>query len=118
MAGPEPLLHTDSAPAIVVSPNSSGSPTQITPENTSLTFSSANGNAIIIGSGWESMCNSSPAMARSHWRKKRLSFSIGNGTNDSNMKFGASVSAMNAALNGLIYYAQPRDIPGLCRRFR
>ena len=76
---------------------------QATVKNTSLVFSPPHDNGIYIGSGWNYVeldaTNGKLTLATT----SGLSFSSGNGTNNTKMQFGGSVAAMNAAVNGLTF---------------
>ncbi len=76
---------------------------QTTTLNTPLIFMPANANAISIGSSWQDVQLTATHGKLTLSGTNGLSFSSGTGTGDASMEFSGSQSAMNQALNGLIF---------------
>jgi len=76
---------------------------QTTTLDTPLVFMPANGNAISVGSSWDDVELTATHGTLTLSTTGGLSFSSGTGTGDTTMEFSGSQSAMNDALNGLIY---------------
>ncbi len=81
---------------------------QTTPEDTSLVFSSGNGNQIWIDDQDPSGSNQEVTLSVTNGvlslsGTTGLTFVTGDGTADSTMTFRGTVSSINAALNGLVY---------------
>src|SRR5260370_1430594 len=90
---------------------------QSTNANTTLAFSSANGNAVSVSdsdSGGNpeqvtlSVNNGTLTLAQT----TGLTFSVGTGTNDASMTFTGTLASINAALNGLAYNPRSNCVGG------
>ena len=94
-------LNAAPTPPVITSPG-----TQNTNENTSLVFSSGNGNPIAItdpagGSDQITLGVSNGTLTLAG--TTGLTFTVGDGTDDPTMTFSGTVAAINTALNGLSY---------------
>ena len=83
-------------------------PTQTVNEDTALTFSSANSNAITVsdvdvGAGSEQITLTITNGTLSLSQTTGLTFTTGTGTNDGTMVFRGTLTDINAALNGMTY---------------
>ncbi|HWW62141.1 MAG TPA: hypothetical protein VN181_12295, partial [Thermoanaerobaculia bacterium] len=104
------LTDTDSLAITITAVNdppvNSVPPTQTTNEDTTLTFSSGNGNAITI-SDVESATAQVQLTATNGvltlGSLAGLSFTVNDGTADATMTFSGNITAINTALNGLVY---------------